>query len=455
MNTFEYYPEDCIAALATAWGESALAVIRTTGEECIERVSHCFTPGEALLKAPGNQVVHGMLVHPDSGEPIDDVLALVFRAPRSYTGEDSVELSVHGSMAGVEKILQTLYKHGFRRAGPGEFTMRAFLNGKMDLTRAEAVREIVAAKSGQAHSMALHRLSGTIEERINSAKSALLDMMSSIEVQLDYSDEEPEAATTEIPLSAVEEVEETLQRLSQTYRVGRIYQEGVRVVIAGPTNAGKSSLFNLFLREDRSIVSEIHGTTRDFIESWVTIDGVPVRLYDTAGLRMVEHPVEVAGIERSQKLIRNADIILYLVDSTVGLTGEDREVLDEGQFRDRMLLLWNKTDLEGKQPPKNAFPISVESGKGFSRLEEEIIARAVGTPSTAGEPIIDSLRQKELIDRCLEALGHVKSGIHEQVPLDMIALDVQEALQALGEITGEVTSRDILHNMFSKFCVGK
>ncbi len=456
MEFVDYYPDDCIAALATAWGESALSVIRTSGKGAIEKVGNCFLPSKRLIKAPGNSVVHGTFIDPDTGGPCDDVLAAVFRAPKSYTGQDSVELSVHGSMAGVEKIMQVLFKNGFRRAGPGEFTLRAFLSGKMDLTRAEAVREIVSAKSGKAHALALHRLSGGIEERINQVKSELTDIMTEIEIQLDYPDEEPEAGDYRIPLSRIEELKKPVRELISTFTVGKVYQEGIHIVLAGRTNSGKSSLFNLFLREDRSIVSEVHGTTRDYIESWLTVRGVPVKLYDTAGLRKSEDIVETAGIERSERLIQNADIILYLVDGTEGVHPEEETFLTDARWKERTVVVWNKADCRPGPPPPGALVLSAVTGEGFSRLEEEIVERAFGgTTASEGEPVIDSVRQKELLERCAAALDQVGSGIESGAPLDMISLDVQEALQALGEITGEVTPADILNNMFSKFCVGK
>lgn len=452
-----YYPEDCIAALATPWGTGALGIIRTSGNGTIQKMATCFSPSRALQEASGHSVIHGTLFDPVTRESLDDILAAVFRAPKSYTGEDSVELTVHGSMAGVQRILHMLFSIGFRRAGPGEFTLRAFINRKMDLTRAEAVNEIVSAKSARAHSMALHRLGGTIERRINEVKKTLTDVFVDIELQLDYSDDEPEASDTPIDTHILSRNGEIVRALIDSYNVGKVYQEGIMVVLAGKTNAGKSSLFNLFLKEDRSIVSEVHGTTRDYIESWITIEGIPIKLYDTAGLRLVDHPVEIAGIKRSEDLIAHADVILYLIDATVGMSEEDRAFLEDPKVRERTVAVWNKTDKNGGYSiPEGVIPLSSTTGDGFTAIEKEITGRAVDVSRLhSGEPVIDSLRQKELLERCLDSIENAEKGTASGAPLDMIAVDIREAVNALGEITGEVTSMDILDNMFSKFCVGK
>ncbi|MCK4542415.1 MAG: tRNA uridine-5-carboxymethylaminomethyl(34) synthesis GTPase MnmE, partial [Spirochaetales bacterium] len=327
----------------------------------------------------------------------------------------------------------------------------AFLNRKMDLTRAEAVNEIVTSKSRRAHTLALHRLSGSIEERINTAKETLTRFMSSLAIQLDYPEDEEDSG---IPMEteSLYAAKNKLEELLQTYRIGRIFQEGVRVALAGRTNSGKSSLFNLFLKEDRSIVSDIHGTTRDYIESWVTIRGIPVSLYDTAGLRESEHPVEVEGIRRSGQIIQTAQLVLYLVDSCEGLVDEDREYLKNHNC----IGIWNKTDLEGSAPaPEGFIPVSVLSGQGFHLLEEEIGNRLLGTAAPDSGAVIDSGRQKDLLEKAVEALALVDQGLGLGVPIDAVALDVKDALDALGEITGEVTSADILNTMFGNFCVGK
>ena len=377
---------------------------------------------------------------------------LFFMVPASYTGQESVEFYCHGSLPGIQKILQLLFRNGFRQASPGEFTFRAFINGKMDLTRAEAVQEIVSAKSGKAQSMALNRLSGAVAQRINGIKNKAVHIAASFELQLDYPDDEVEMP--EPPVGELESIKSSLRELIGTYQVGKIYQEGVVVALAGRTNAGKSSLFNLFLKEDRSIVSDIHGTTRDFLESWISLSGIPVRLYDTAGLRQSKDPIEEEGIRRTKKVIENAHIVLYLLDGSAGISDEDRAVLEEPD--PGRVLVWNKADLAGSPCPKGAVALSAVTGEGFHQLEEELKRRIFrNSPSPQDGPVIDSLRQKNLLEQAYSGVEKVLEGIHNGLPVDVLAMDLSEVLLALGEITGEVTSSDIMEQMFSNFCVGK
>jgi tRNA modification GTPase len=449
--------EDKIAALATPWGASAVAVIRTSGQGSIEEMSRIFSPGDRLSAAEGHTVVRGALLDGESGGVIDDVIAAVYRGPKSYTGEDSVELFVHGSLPGIERILAVLKRRGFRPAGPGEFTLRAFLNGKLDLTKAEAVNEIVTAKSGAAHSLALHRLGGSVERRIREIKEELLRIYAEVELQLDYSEDEGEAEYREVDLDALRSLGRQCRDLARTYETGRLYQQGIRVALGGRTNAGKSSLFNLFLKEDRSIVSEIHGTTRDYIEAWISIGGIPVLLYDTAGLRAHRDPVEWEGIRRTERILENADIVLYLVDSTGGVLSEDTERL--AALKEQgipCLRLWNKVDLTDEAPPEGFMPVSVQTHEGFSAIERAVVELVPDrTGYGSGEPVIDSLRQRDLLLRAADGLDLAGRSVEEEAPLDMIAVDLKDALDALGEITGEVTSAEILKTIFSDFCVGK
>jgi len=278
--------------------------------------------------------------------------------------------------------------------------------------------------------------------------------MSLIEVQLDYPDDEI-GGDTDISLDPVIEAEKEINNLIDTYRVGKIFHEGAAVALAGGTNAGKSSLFNLFLREDRSIVSEINGTTRDYIESWITIEGIPVKLYDTAGLRVAEHPVEIEGIRRSEDIIENSSLVLYIIDGIQGMTVEDKTVYTKYKNNNDYLFIWNKIDKSNINIPNGILAVSAVTGDGFSKLENAISDRLCGVHVSGNELMIDSLRQKDLLVRAGESLKTVRISLENQISLDAVAMDLKESLDAIGEISGEVSSVDILNNIFSGFCVGK
>jgi tRNA modification GTPase len=453
VKELPYDTNELIAALATPWAESALAVVRTSGEGCISAVAKVFSRAAALLSAEDHSLVYGFLMEED-GRPVDQVVLGVYLGGHGYTGQEAVEIFCHGSLPGIQRILELLRSAGFRDAAPGEFSMRAFLNGRIDLTEAEAVREIISAKSRRAQELALNRLSGAVHRRIDGIKERVKKLLSIVEVQLDYPEDEYEAGP-ELPLEEIEALPVELEGLLSTYRTGRIYQQGVAVAIAGPTNAGKSALFNLFLREDRSIVSGVHGTTRDYIESWITISGVPVRLFDTAGFREAEHPVEAEGIRRSGRIVDSAALVLYLVDGSLGLSPAEEEVFKNRRGDCRYIFVWNKTDLAGGPVPEGWLGISAETGAGFADLEGEIGRRLLGTESGDTAVVIDSERQHRLLRRAHEALETARGSIAEGVAMDFVAADLKEAMDALGEITGEVSSEDILEQIFGDFCVGK
>ncbi|MDR2739520.1 MAG: tRNA uridine-5-carboxymethylaminomethyl(34) synthesis GTPase MnmE [Treponema sp.] len=465
-----------IAAIATAAGEGALALIRTSGEHCLELLGDVFSRSEKLLKAAGNTIVHGWIIG-TGGEKIDEVLISVYRGPRTYTGEDGADISCHGGIAAAKAIMETLRGTGFRDSLPGEFSFRAFMNGKLDLTRAESVMEIVSAKTGLAREHAVHRLSGALEKEIRGINTIIVQALGASEIFLDYSEDDGIGAENNSETEAAEAVgllpdrplvEEALERLkilAASYRRERLYAEGALGVIAGRPNAGKSSLFNMLLHEDRSIVTDVPGTTRDWIEAWVSIEGIPVRLTDTAGIHPSEDPVEKLGMERSRQLLSEADMILYVIDGTEGITPEDRDFLRDHRTLP-VILLWNKADLAF--PPSSQFspaasfrPVSAKTGAGISGLSREMAGVlekrfSGGREGNAWNPAgIGTARQKELIDRAAAALEEALALADRAEPLDLIAPLLREGVNALGEITGEVSTAEILNTMFSRFCVGK
>jgi tRNA modification GTPase len=461
MNNPSYGDTDPIAAVATAPGESALALIRTSGAGSPELLAKVFSRPEKLHKAGGNTVIHGWIVDGE-GKRIDDVLVSVYRGPAAFTGEDGADISCHGGVAAAKAVMRALGEAGFRQALRGEFSFRAFINGKLDLTRAESIMEIVAAKTGSAQERAVHRLSGALEKEIREIGAAILQVLAAAELYLDYSEDDGVGGEDEAGLlpdrRLAEEALGRLKTLSDSYRRERLYAQGALAVIAGRPNAGKSSLFNALLREDRAIVTDIPGTTRDWIEAWVSIEGIPVRLADTAGLHPSEDPVEKLGMERSRELLAGADIVLYVLDGAAGMTGEDRQFLSdhgEGKGAAPTLALWNKADLA--PAPASFRPVSAKTGEGVAELAVEIAAALEqslggGAENTAGA---GTERQKALIDRAITALEEALSLADKQEPLDLVAPNLREALNALGEITGEVSTAELLDAMFSRFCVGK
>lgn len=459
------HSDEPIYALATPLAESAIAVIRTSGEGVIERVGECFSRPERLLACAGHTAVTGEIIYPRAGvpragvpregDPIDQVVCTVYRAPKSYTGEDAVEISTHGSIAVVRAVLNALSAAGLRQAEPGEFTLRAFLAGKMGLTQAEAVGEIVRARTDTSRRLALGRLAGSLERKIDATKQQLVRVLAGVQIQLDY----PEEETGEIAFATgtLESSIDELRKLLSTWSAGRLYQTGVSVALCGATNAGKSSLFNRLLSEDRSIVSDTHGTTRDFIEAAIDIEGIPVRLYDTAGIREIGESVEREGIRRTHEVIDRAAAVLYIVDSIVGITDDERQTIESLRASGRLIGLWNKVDVSSAAGPPDFIATSAESGAGLDAVRSalvELFTAGAGVLS-GDETVIDNTRQANLVTRAAEACERCLESVRADMPADIVAVDLQDAVDALAEITGEVTRDDILDAMFADFCVGK
>jgi tRNA modification GTPase len=458
---------DPIAARATAQAESALALIRTSGRGALEALAQVFSWPRALLAAPGNTVVYGWIV--DGGKRIDEVLVSVYRAPRSYTGEDGADISCHGGIAAPAAVLRALCGAGFRDALPGEFSFRAFMNGKIDLTRAESVMEVVASKTDAGRRRAVGRLSGALEAEIQGVKEKLVGALAALELFLDYSEDDGAAGTsgaagaeTEGRLPDKPQVEAALAQLdalAAAWSVEKLYREGALVVIAGRPNTGKSSLFNRLLREDRAIVTDVPGTTRDWIEGWIALEGIPIRLVDTAGLRQTDNEVEQIGVERSRELTAQADLTLYLIDGTAGVTGGDETFITAAGGA--CIVVWNKADIA--PPPERGAEgpaaVSAKTGAGIAELCARIAAclaaAASGASAGEGRTGAGTERQQALIDAARAALQETLRLAEEGLPLDVIAPSLREAVDALGGITGEVATADILDAMFSRFCVGK
>ncbi|HAE21706.1 MAG TPA: tRNA uridine-5-carboxymethylaminomethyl(34) synthesis GTPase MnmE [Spirochaetaceae bacterium] len=443
---------DDVAALATPPGAGALAVLRLAGPSSIARLAAVFSKPDLLKASAGSSAVYGKLVDAE-GRSVDEVVAVVFRAPKSYTGQDGVDLMCHGGPATVEAALAALFSTGFKQALPGEFTFRAFSAGKMDLVRAQAVDELVKARTRGAQSDALARLGGSLSRELDALRRELLRLSAACALRLDYGeDENPEDLSVELPALAA--ARGRCQALADSYALGRLFAEGALVALAGRTNAGKSSLFNRLLKEERAIVSQQHGTTRDYLEAELDLGGIPVRILDTAGLRESHDPVEREGVRRSRLLAEGADLIVYLADATVGLAAEDEGFLTE---RPEALRVWNKVDDDRALPaPPGWLPLSALDGSGEGALAAALIGRLAGNLERAEPGLrISSARQRDALLRCARALGDAEEALRAGEPADIVALDLATALAALGELSGETTSEDILDSMFSNFCVGK
>ena len=437
-----YNVDEPIYAPATAYAPSALAVIRLSGNNTIEMLSQAFSSPSRLNKAAGKTLVHGYILDEENVR-IDEVVLAVYREGSGYTGEEAVEISCHGSLVVLKRLFSRLEQLGFKRAEKGEFTFRAFMHGRMDLTQAEAVEEIIHSKSEISQEKALDRLSGKLRDSLAAVKTRLVDILASLEVQLDYAEDEI-IDDWVFPEAEVSSIISSLKALSSTYGASRIYREGAKVVLAGAANAGKSSLFNLLVKEDRAIVSPVPGTTRDFIETWIDLDGIPVRLFDTAGLRSSDDMVESEGIRRSEALMDDADLIIYLVDP-------DDALLPENIDSDRTLVVYSKRD---KRRMADDLSISSVTGEGVSELIDEVKERLMGlSPQEEGGLSIDSERQYSYLLSCIDALESAERS--KDAPVDIMAMFFQSALESLGYITGEVTTEDLLDTLFSKFCLGK
>ncbi len=437
---FSYTTDERIYSLATPFSPSALAIVRTSGEGCIDSICNAFSNPERLRKAKSNTLLHGYMLASD-GSRIDEVVLSVYRNGHGYTGEEAVEITLHGSLPAIKKLSLRLEEIGFRQALKGEFTYRAFMHGRMDLTEAEAVEEIVRAKSGEAQKNALDRLGGNLRRAVEDVRARLVDILASLEVQLDYAEDEI-LEDWVYPEKEVGDIISTLRKIVSTYDSSRLYSQGAVVVLAGRTNAGKSSLFNALLKENRAIVSSEEGTTRDFLEAMCDMDGIPVLLYDTAGLRREGGNVEKEGMKRARELMDRADLVLYLTD------GSDEDLPAEDG---RTVVVHSKNDISGK---RDGLSFSSVTGDGINDVVSLVKERLMGGIRLNEDvPQIESERQRDALSSSAEILE--RSLADMDAPVDIMAMYFQDAINSLAILTGEIGSEEILEKLFSSFCLGK
>lgn len=454
---------DTIAAISTPIGSGGIAVIRISGDNAVSVADKVFSAKKSLESAVTHTVHYGFAVN-GKGERIDEVLATVMRAPNSFTREDVVEISTHGGSVAAVRVLEAIICAGARMAEPGEFTKRAFLNGRIDLSQAEAVIDIINAKNTMSQKNAVSQLGGTLSREIGAARSSLVTLAARMQVLIDYPDEDLEDITVYEIGDTVRKTAQSLKKLSDTADSGRIIRSGIRTAIVGKPNVGKSSLMNLLAGEDRAIVTDVAGTTRDVIEESVSLDGIPLALIDTAGIHDTEDKVEKIGVERSRRSIESADLVLVVLDSQSGFDDEDSAVLEASRDTHRIILV-NKNDLgsaEYIEEIRNAaegstvIEISAKTGAGRSELTEKIreIYNLDGM-ADGSRAVITNMRHKTALINAESALRRASDAVDAGMPSDIVSIDIGEAIDALGEITGETVSESVVNEIFHSFCVGK
>ena len=457
--------DQTICAPASARG-GAIAVIRVSGNDALRCVDRIFRGKTSLANAKGYSLHFGT-IHDADGSLLDEVLVSVFRAPHSYSGENAVEIACHGSDYIISRILALLLENGAKMAAPGEFTQRAFVNGKMDLSQAEAVADLIAAQTAAAHRIALKQLKGGFSSELADMRAELLHLASLLELELDFSDEEVEFADRTLLRELVEKVLTHCRKLIESFRLGNAIKNGVPVAIVGNTNSGKSTLLNALLGENRAIVSDIAGTTRDTIEETCNLDGVLFRFIDTAGLRESEDTIERIGIERAYEKISAARIVLAVLDLTAplpDLLASTQDIAARVSDDQQVIFLLNKADVVSDETVRNvraslpgrlAFVIAAKSGLGLDALRHELAALWRDLDTTAETTLVTNTRHLEALQNAAAALRRVQEGLQTSLPTDFVAQDLREALYHLGSIVGEVSNNEILGNIFGHFCIGK
>jgi len=449
---------DTIVAMSTPPGVSAIGVIRLSGDRAIAICENVFR-GKKLSEQPSHTLHHGWIS--DGNEPIDEVVAGIFKAPHSYTGEDVVEISCHGSPHVLQKVIDLLIEKGARLAKPGEFTLRAFLNGKLDLSQAEAVADLISSNSEASHKAAVHQMRGGFSQELKDLRQQLIDFAALVELELDFSEEDVEFANREKLKELVSSLKSKISYLIESFRLGNVIKHGVNVVIAGRPNAGKSTLLNRLLNEDRAIVSEIPGTTRDTIEEALNINGVLFRLIDTAGIREANDEIERLGIDKTFEKIRQSGILVYLFD--VASVSNDDVLEDIKKLHHEntpMILVGNKTDLLKDYQSKfnfngSAVFISTKSGSNLQRVKEALISKVSVKEFQHENTVVTNARHHEALLRSRQALDDVLKGLDAKISGELLAIDIRRALEELGSITGDATSEHVLDSIFSRFCIGK
>ena len=452
---------ETIAAISTAYGEGGIGIVRISGPEALGILRRVFVCKGSITS---RRMAFGRIVDPETGDVIDEVLAVYMKGPTTYTGEDVAEINCHGSVVALRKTLALVLRQGACMAQPGEFTKRAFLNGRMDLSQAEAVIDVIKAKADAGYEAALSQMEGDLSRRVREIRAEVLDILVDITVNIDYPDEDIEKLTYEKLLADLEDAGDEIDSLLATAGAGRMVKEGIRVAIVGRPNVGKSSLMNCLLRQSRAIVTEIPGTTRDTIEEAVSIRNIPVYLIDTAGIRETEDLVEMIGIERTKEAFNSADLVVFIADASQPLTDEDRDILERLKDR-RHLVLLNKTDLGNavtptilgdRSPNGDVIETCLVKGEGIDKIEDKIEELVYGGQLAQKDSVmVSNVRHEELLRKAGQSISDAAVITETGEALDIIEIDIREAYDYLGEIIGETVSDEVLDEVFSRFCLGK
>ncbi|MFR3288036.1 MAG: tRNA uridine-5-carboxymethylaminomethyl(34) synthesis GTPase MnmE [Enterococcus casseliflavus] len=457
---------DTIAAISTPPGEGAISIVRLSGEKAIAIADRIFQAGtKTLAQVPSHTIHYGHIVDPEENRLMDEVMLSVMKKPRTFTREDVVEINCHGGIVVVNQLLQLVLRQGARLAEPGEFTKRAFLNGRVDLSQAEAVMDLIRAKTDKAMNLAVNQLDGNLSHLIRTLRQEILETLAQVEVNIDYPEyDDVEELTTRLLLEKATMIKGQIQALLVTAQQGKILREGLSTAIIGRPNVGKSSLLNHLLREEKAIVTDIAGTTRDVIEEYVNVRGVPLKLIDTAGIRETEDVVEKIGVERSRKALAEAELILLVLNQSEGLTQEDKQLLELTAGSRRIILL-NKTDLEPKLAPAELvqyaadepiFSVSVLTNEGLDQLEQAIADLFFGGKTTDKDAsYLSNTRHIALLENAVQSLSEVIQGIEAGMPVDLVQIDMTRCWDYLGEVVGDSVQDELITQLFSQFCLGK
>lgn len=451
--------DDCIAAISSATGEAGIGIVRMTGEGCADVLDSVFKRANENADLINRKMTYGHIV--DDNEIVDEVLVCYMKAPHTYTREDVVEIYTHGGVVAVRKVLEVLLNNGARLAEAGEFTKRAFLNGRIDLSQAEAIIDMIKAKTDKAYSVSMKQLEGSVNRNIKQLRDKLLDMLSHVEYSINFTEDMQDELDNTPVLNEGKEVLDKLKKLSESANRGRIIRDGINTTIIGKPNVGKSSLLNALLKENRAIVTDIPGTTRDVIEEYIDLDGISLKINDTAGIRDTEDIVEKIGVEKSVSFISDSDLIIAIFDSSREFDDEDSKILD--LIRDKKsIVLLNKIDLDGEfDVDENLEGIevihtSIKNNEGIEDLENKIIEMFNdGYIEANNDNIITNIRHRDIINKAIKSLESSLHDMEAGVPIDCFEVDLRNAWEILGEITGETVDDDVLNKIFSDFCIGK